>query len=109
MSVTEHYSALSDLLKPNGSRGSRVAASEAAKRVHADDSASHGVEVIPRQQKEGLLSAFAVKLWAGMSFIGALTFCLKCAFRPWCSTQHSRYTGSALLLHCPTPRATERT
>ena len=72
MSVAEHHSALSDLLKPNGSRGSRVAASEAAKGIPADDSASYKVELYSRHQKEGSLSAFAVKLWAGVSFVGAL-------------------------------------
>ena len=73
MSVTEHHSALNDLLKPNGSRGSRVAASEAAKQVPPDDSALYKVELVPRHPKEGPFSAFAVKLWAGASSIGALT------------------------------------
>ena len=97
MSVTEHHSALSDLLKPKGSRGSRVAASEAAKGIPADDSASYKVELYSRPQKEGSLSAFAVKLWAGVSFVGAL----KCAIPSRCLTHHSSHHTSALLLQCP--------
>ena len=72
MSVTEHHSALSDLLKPNGSRGSALAASEAAKQLPADDSALYRVEHLPRHPKEGLISPIVLKLWAGAFFGEAL-------------------------------------
>ena len=109
MSVTEHHGALSDLLRFNGSRASREVASEAAKRVPTDDSTSYGVGLVSQHQKEGLISAFAVKIWSGVSFTIALLLRLKCALPPWCSIQHSVHTTSALLLQYKTPRATDLT